>query len=137
MVRSFDPTVNGPPIGFDWPSNLIFQQLGISNQTERVKMLNIPGQNLNYPLDTLENIIDEMNDSGKRLSILKLEIEGYEFSVLPQLIDSHIIDFIDQIVVEIHSDKHGERSLEEMQILIQGVNILKSNGFSIVNYDPN
>lgn len=137
MVRSFDPTVNGPPIGFDWPTNLSFQRLGISNQTEKVKMLNIPGQNLNYPLDNLENIIDEMKDRGKNISILKLDIEGYEFSVLPQVIDSHIIDFIDQIIVEVHSDKHSERSLEDMQILIQSIDILKSSGFSIVNYDPN
>ena len=100
-------------------------------------MFNIPGQNLNYPLDTLENIIDEMNEGGKNSSILKLGIEGYEFSVLPQVIDSDIIDFIEQIVVEVHSDKHGERSLEDMQILIHGDDILRSSGFSIVNYDPN
>ena len=42
-LAEFDPTINGPPVGFDWPSNLSFQQLGISNQTEKVTMLNIPG----------------------------------------------------------------------------------------------
>lgn len=136
-VRSFDPTIDGPPVGFDWPNNLSFKKIGISNQTEKVEMSNITRNNMKFSLDTLENIIHQMDDKGKNLNVLKLDIEGYEFSVLPKLIDSYLIDSIDQIIVEIHSNEGSERSYEDLNLLLRSVDTLKSIGFFIINYDPN
>ena len=134
-VRSFDPTIEGPPVGFDWPKYLSFQKIGISNQTEEV---DLPGAQLKYPLYSLKNIVNQMNDTGTTINVLKLDVEGFEFRVLPEILDSRVIDRIDQIVLEIHSDGAQERGLEDIKVFLQVVDKLKHEfGFSIVNYDPN
>ena len=136
-VRSFDPTIEGPPNGFDWPKHLSFQKIGISNQTEEVEMSDLPGH-LKYPLNSLKNIVYHMNDTERSINVLKLDVEGYEFRVLPEIIDSKIIDLIDQIVLEVHSDGAQERGLEDIKLFLQIIYNLKHEfGFSIVNYDPN
>ena len=136
-VRSFDPTIEGPSVGFDWPTNLSFQKIGISNQTEEVEMSDLPGH-IKYPLNSLKTIVNQMNDTGSSINVLKLDVEGYEFRVLSEIIDSNIVDLIDQVVLEVHSDGSQERGLEDIKLFLQGVHNLKHEfGFSIVNYDPN
>ncbi len=57
-VRAFDPTVHGPPDGFDWPENLSFIRTGISNETTDLPLLENLGMDDVFKVDTLENIID-------------------------------------------------------------------------------
>ena len=136
-VRSFDPTIEGPPNEFDWPKNLSFRKVGISNQTEEVEMSDLPGH-IKYKLNSLKNIVNQMNDTGRSITVLKLDVEGYEFRVLPEIIDSKIVDLLDQIVLEVHSDGAQERGLEDIKLFLQVIYNLKHEfGFSIVNYDPN
>ena len=134
-VRSFDPTIKGPPVGFDWPKYLSFKRIGISNKTEEV---DLPGVHLKYPLYSLKNIVNQMNDTGITINVLKLDVEGYEFRVLPEMIDSRVIKIIDQIVLEIHSDGAQERGIEDIRTFLQVIDKLKHEfGFSSANYDPN
>ena len=74
-----------------------------------------------------------MNDTGKMISILKLDIEGFEFRVLPTILENDMIDNINQLTLEIH----GTQKLEDMKSLLDVWKILQSKGFRIVNYSPN
>ena len=136
-VRSFDPTIEGPPLEFVWPKHLSFQKIGISNQTEEVEISDLPGH-IKYPLNSLKNIVNQMNDTGRTINVLKLDVEGYEFRVIPEIIDSSMIDVIDQVVLEVHSDGSQERGPEDIKLFLQVIDNLKHEfGFSIINYDPN
>ena len=65
--------------------------------------------------------------------ILKLDIEGFEFRVLPSIIESDMIDNIHQLTLEVN----GIQKLEDMKSLLDVWKILQSNGFRIINYSPN
>ena len=78
-----------------------------------------------------------MNDTGTKMTVLKLDVEGYEFRVLPNIISSHMIDFIEQMIIEIHSNGNNERSILDMNSIIQVVDKLELNGFTFVDYGPN
>ena len=65
--------------------------------------------------------------------ILKLDIEGFEFRVLPSIIESDMIDNIHQLTLEVN----GIQKLEDMKSLLDVWKILQSKGFRIVNHSPN
>jgi len=136
-VRSFDPTIQGPPNDFRYPDNLSFKKTGISNETTDIKLLKNMGSEDVFHVDTLENIINENNDLEKTIYILKLDVEGYEFQVLPQILERKVMNYIDQIIVEVHSNDHQDRSLEDMSSILKVITTMHSKGFSIVSYDPN
>ena len=76
-------------------------------------------------------------DEGKTISILKLDVEGYEFQIIPHLLQSPILQQIRQIIVEIHSDDRNERNPEDMISMLNSINSLKTKGFQVISYDPN
>ena len=53
------------------------------------------------------------------ISILKLDVEGYEFQVLPQLLQGSMFNLIYQTIVEIHSDDKNQRTDEDMNSMLK------------------
>ena len=79
-----------------------------------------------------------MNDKGKRISILKLDVEGFEFRVLPSIVESGILDSIHQITLEMHAEvTQIPQSLEDIKSILDCWKIMQSKGFRIVDYSPN
>ena len=81
-----------------------------------------------------------MSDTGKEMSILKLDIEGYEFRVLPYILNNDMIDNIKQLTLEVHGDNlwdYTEPMIKDMKTLLDVWKIMQSKGFRIVNYSPN
>ena len=78
-----------------------------------------------------------MDDRGKTVTILKLDVEGYEFKIIPQILRGNLLDFIDQMVLEIHSNDQEERNLEDMKSMLSNLQSLYSKRRRIINYDPN
>ena len=81
-----------------------------------------------------------MSDTGKEMSILKLDIEGYEFRVLPYILNNDMIDDIKQLTLEVHGDNlwdYTEPMIKDMKTLLDVWKIMQSKGFRIVNYSPN
>ena len=82
-----------------------------------------------------------MKDIGKNMSILKLDVEGFEFRVLPYIIENDLINDIQQITLEVHarttSNEYAKRSLDDMKVLLNCWKVLQSKGYRIVNYSPN
>ena len=79
-----------------------------------------------------------MNDKGKVISILKLDVEGFEFRVLPYIVESGILDSIHQITLEMHAEvTQIPQSSEDMKSILDSWKIMQSKGFRIVDYSPN
>lgn len=61
--------------------------------------------NSNYVLAEVVDLIEFIEKIGKRIKVLKMDVEGVEYDILNTLIDSGIIRNIDNILVEAHEDK--------------------------------
>ena len=79
-----------------------------------------------------------MNDKGKVMSILKLDVEGFEFRVMPYIVESGILDGINQITLEMHAEVNQiQHSVDDMKSILDSWKIMQSKGFRIVDYSPN
>ena len=78
-----------------------------------------------------------MDDRGKKIAILKLDVEGYEFNIVPQILRDNMLDQIDQMVLEIHSNDQEERNLNDMRSMLSNLQNFVSKGRRIINYHPN
>lgn len=54
-------------------------------------------------IKTLETIMKENGDFGKKITYLKLDIEGFEIWSMPNFLKSDIFKNVDQIGVEMHT----------------------------------
>ena len=79
------------------------------------------------------HLVYSMNDTGKTISLLKLDIEGFEFRVLSYILENDMIDNIQQLTLEVH----GTNMQKDMKSLLDVWKILQSKGFRIVHYSPN
>ena len=71
-----------------------------SNKKERIKLVNI-----------VEFI---RNNNIQRIDLMKINIEGGEFDILPELIDSKIIESIENIQIQFHSFIDDSKYKREM-----------------------
>lgn len=62
------------------------------------------------PVFTLATIMEKLGHTGRRIDVLKLDIEGSEFEVIPNLVHSGIE--IGQLLIEVHWPLHLSRFSE-------------------------
>ena len=76
-------------------------------------------------IDLCEYIKKNIINEGKRIYILKIDIEGAEWALLEKIIQTKIYEHIDYIFCEEHSRlfKDGQQSLEKINKLIEENNI--------------
>ena len=48
----------------------------------------------------------ENGDYGRRITYLKVDVEGAEIVCLKQWLKSGVFDFVDQLGIEMHTGKH-------------------------------
>ena len=53
-------------------------------------------------MDTLANFMETNGDAGKRMFYLKMDIEEHELGVLPELLDSGVLQHVEQFALEFH-----------------------------------
>ena len=79
-----------------------------------------------------------MDDRGKSITILKLDVEGFEFKIIPHMLNDGMFNVIDQIILEVHSDyQQKDRSSEDMISMLNNLQNLYAKERRIVNYAPN
>ena len=79
IVEMYDPTVDNITLNKD---NLFFYKIGVGKE-----------QNISKRIDTLENILNTNHFKKSKDMILKMDIEGAEWEVLPNLSDDTLNRF--------------------------------------------
>ena len=140
-IHGFDPT----PKSIKWvksntlPTNFVFHEYGIDSQNGLVTFY-LP-KNPNYVSGTvhktdhsnsesitvpMKNITTITNELGHTyIDILKMDIEGSEYSVIPNILASGIK--IKQILIEFHHRFFEDGFKKNTEI----INLLNSNGYKI------
>ena len=75
-----------------------------------------------------------MNDTGKEITILKLDInDGFEVRVIADMIEKDV-SIPMQMIVKLNKP---QRSVENMESMLKSWKTLQSKGYSIFDYNPN
>lgn len=81
---------------------------------------------------TFEDILKINNHTNQKLSLLKIDIEGWEMSALPQALETGALNNVHQLALEYHLN---DKVQEKFMTLIQGMN--KKLGFRQISYEAN
>lgn len=142
-VHAFDPT----PRSIEWvenqqlPKHFIFHPIGLSSENGHINFfppsktssthfstVNRYGNSNNVvkaPVKNLDTIASELNH--KKIDLLKMDIEGGEYSVIKALPQSKIT--INQILIEFH---HMYKSIP-ISDTVNAINTLNNLGFELFN----
>ena len=89
---------------------------------------------------TLLDAMNMMGDDDKRISILKVDVEGMEIPLIRNWISDGLTDRIDQIQIEFHTgDKVIKKSemVDTLTELMDDLRDLYRRGFRSISYEPN
>ncbi|KAL4232011.1 hypothetical protein ACF0H5_009589 [Mactra antiquata] len=92
-IHSFDPA-NGMK-DHQHSTNVYFHSMGLSNKDEII--------NGNWKMRTLKTIKKELGHTDSNISIMKIDIEGGEWTALPEILDSGTLLGVKQLIMEFHS----------------------------------
>ncbi|XP_053391055.1 probable methyltransferase-like protein 24 [Mercenaria mercenaria] len=140
-IHTFDPSI--PIAGHHIPDGIHFHLIGLSEADSKSK--------LGWEMRELSTIRKNLNHTDTILDILKLDIEGYEWKAIPQIISSGCYKYVRQLVIEVHFgkvkkslDKDGYiivkpeywgnvNTSQQLEVLIQ----LQNSGFQVFHYARN
>ncbi|XP_045165566.2 probable methyltransferase-like protein 24 [Mercenaria mercenaria] len=91
-VHTFDPS--HPVSGHHIPEGINFHLIGLSVTDST--------NELGWKMRQLSTIRKSLNHTHRILDILKLDIEGYEWKAIPNIISSGDFSFVRQLVIELH-----------------------------------
>lgn len=78
-------------------------------------------------LKLAENIFDELGFLNKNLALAVFNMEGYEFELLPYLIDKGLMPYIDRLAVQFHHNLGNDENWAETMILLDDTHQLVVN----------
>ena len=98
-VFSFDPSMGK---GTHKHSDRVwFYNVGIS-ETDYIN-------SRNWDLRTLSSIVKMLNHTGKKIDILKMDVEKAEWTSLSNMLDSGMLSYVGQLYLEFHSGQYVNR----------------------------
>mmetsp|Transcript_42808 Transcript_42808/g.100364 ORF Transcript_42808/g.100364 Transcript_42808/m.100364 type:complete len:412 (-) Transcript_42808:82-1317(-) len=150
-VRVFDPTL--PPEKF-WelvqkqtmpgdappkPPHLTFDQVGVAGATAKEFTGSFLWNGVgNVSVTTLSDLMRSKGESGARLTILKMDVEGAEWDALPQIAADRTVDLVDQLLLEVHlRGCLTEASRHQRHTLGSVVEALERSGLRAFSLTPN
>ena len=96
---------------------------------------------IKVPVATLEKAIKMVNDTGKVISYLKVDVEGSELDAIPQWVKSGVLANVQQIGIELHTGpvslKHGDIRLKFANLLRAFKAMKVKYNFQLVSYETN
>lgn len=121
-VHSFDPSMGKE----SYIRNTLnhFHAIGISGRDQKTPQ--------GWELLTYKSILQRLRHTEKKIAILKLDVERWEWDVLPNMLNSGSLDGIDNLAIEFHLELHGAEQGRE--VYFTAVSILKDlydEGFRI------
>ncbi|VDI21826.1 Hypothetical predicted protein [Mytilus galloprovincialis] len=104
-VHSFDPSMNVSE--YTRESGVVFHTFGIGSQnddsfTPRTNEYIRKEQKSTWKLGKLSTILSNLGHQNMTLDILKLDIEGYEWDVLENIVQEGLLSKVKQLEVEYH-----------------------------------
>lgn len=101
-VFSFDPSMNDT--NHDHSSKIHFYRMGLWHTNE---VINIMG--VEWTMRTLEHLYHDLfKHSGRIIDYLKVDIESSEWTVIPEILSSGMMDKVRQLGLEIHMSVEDE-----------------------------
>lgn len=145
-VHTFDPSMSTE--GRVIPKGINFHLTGLSGKDENTTI-----QDRIWQMRTLSTIIMSLHHSERKIDILKIDIEGWEWKALPQMLQSGALDNVRQLCLEVHfgysiatktkdnksfsysflPDKWGNVAIAEQLKILKD---LHDYGFRIFMFDP-
>ena len=92
---------------------------------------------LNFKVKTLDTLLKENGEFGRRITYLKVDVEGYEIPCLKQWLKSGVVNFIDQLGIEMHTGDIAYSNGVLKSILSFFRKILDQHQLHLVDYNPN
>ncbi|KAK3587725.1 hypothetical protein CHS0354_042680 [Potamilus streckersoni] len=106
---------------FNYTNDITFHMVGLGARNEVL-------QN-QWKIRTLEQIRRDLNHTERTIHILKIDIEGSEWTSIPQMIQSGSLRSVKQMQIELH----GTGSIDKLKVL----RMLYEDGFQIFMRDRN
>ncbi|XP_060559135.1 uncharacterized protein LOC132719392 [Ruditapes philippinarum] len=89
-THTFDPS---QPIGdHHIPEGINFHLIGLSDADYK--------NYLGWPMSSLSSLRRKLNHTSKYIDLLKLDIEGYEWQAIPQILSTVPVQYIKKILIE-------------------------------------
>jgi hypothetical protein len=92
------------------------------------------------PVKTLSEFLKQNGDQDKEISLLRMDIEGEELEVIPEMIRSGALDNVRQLWVQLHTGSMTMRKKERPPVLrklLRSFNKLNDMGLQLISYLPN
>eukprot|EP01134_Creolimax_fragrantissima_P006414 CFRG6414T1 len=126
-VDSFDPSMQLPDHKVD--ENVFYHNLGISasdaDDLTGVRMRDQVVQK--WKVKTLKIIMQQL--AVQELSVLKMDVEGFEWEVLPEILASGVMAHVDQFVFEVHFFSRLYNGKKTVQTWYKHLKALQEAGF--------
>ncbi|XP_053390598.1 probable methyltransferase-like protein 24 [Mercenaria mercenaria] len=120
-IHTFDPSK--PIQGRTIPSGINFHLLGLAGENS----INSKG----WEMKTLSTLKKLLNHTERVIDILKIDIESGEWTALPEMLESGVLERVKQLSIEIHYDKaRGNHQLKTLRKLYEA-------GFRIFMHEHN
>ena len=118
-VYAFDPSVNFPS---KRGRNIMFEKLGVAAKKNEANLL-----------DTLGNILKKYHHENRKISYLKMDIEGSELTGLPSWLSEGALKNVQQIAAEVHLT-----GTESTIAFLKTMQRLYFKGdYRLISYEPN
>lgn len=126
-VYAFDPSTN--ETDHDRGDMIHFYHIGLSNIDE----ITDNGWNLHSLSSIYKNFSMFYHAERKIIDYLKIDVESYEWRVIPQILESGMLDRIRQIGIEFHLPTSKNTTLSDLRALVRIVKSLEDYG--MVRFD--
>ncbi|CAL4165780.1 unnamed protein product, partial [Meganyctiphanes norvegica] len=123
----------------DLHSRQHYHLLGLSDKNERMKNPHHEAQYLE--MRTLDQIQKELGHEGRTIHYLKIDIEGAEWKALSYILQHGLLDNVQQLSMELHTnhlnDQPYETWLPTLQKYFETLRSIEAAGFKRVQYEVN
>ena len=140
-VHAFDPSTLVKRPENAHLTNLHYHNLGL-HRLDGESTLN-PGspEEETIRVSTLDTILKDIGDYGKSITYLKIDVEGAEIACIKQWLKSGVLQFVDQLGIEMHTrSMYIDKSAHKMiyRRFLTFLKFLKSEyKLSLAAYNPN
>ena len=118
-VYAFDPSVKCFSIR---GHNIISENLGVASKKNETKLM-----------DMLGNFLKKQNQENTKISYLKMDIECYEMTGLPNWLSNGALKNVKQVAVQVHLKK-AETTIEFLKTIQR---FCFEGDFRLISYEPN